>query len=148
MQGYSSRVKRSLKVSQSSCMKIIELCLEIVDSIPKPLRRFFPNSGRTCPPVYGRQHSTARVHPGGLARRTRAERCDMNRCRWQRCGQNALFRRIWQSTCCQQKEQLMLWLLSAVTTGNQAEMILDDRTSDNNHRGEERVLRRVDITDT
>jgi hypothetical protein len=60
---------------------------------------------------------------------------------WTKCQ----FRRIRQSTRCQQKEQLMLWLLSAVI-GNQAEMILDDRISDGNHRGEERVLRRDDIT--
>ncbi len=39
MPGYISRVKRSLKVSHSSCMKIVEPCLEIVDCIPKPLQQ-------------------------------------------------------------------------------------------------------------
>jgi hypothetical protein len=80
--------------------------------------QFFPESERTGPPVGGLPLSTARELPGGRARRTRAGRGDMNRdrCRRKRCasGQNAVFRRIRQSTRCQQKEQLMLWLLSAV----------------------------------
>ncbi len=83
----------------------------LVITLRKP---FFPESERTSPSVGGRPHSTARALPGGRARRTQAERGDMNRCRRKRCGQSALFRRIRQSTRCQQKEQLMLWLLSAV----------------------------------
>jgi hypothetical protein len=33
--------RKLLKVSHSSCTKVIELCLEIVDSIPKPLQRIW-----------------------------------------------------------------------------------------------------------
>ena len=105
---------------------------------------FFPDSERTGPPVGGRPHSTAREHPGVRARRALAGRGDMNDVAGSAVDKMPI-RRIRQSTRCQQKEQLMLWLLSAVI-GNQAEMILDDRISDGNHRGEERVLRRDDIT--
>jgi hypothetical protein len=56
-------------------------------------------------------HATFRALPGVLAA---AERSDMNRCRQKRCGQNAFFRRFRLSTRCQQKEQLMLLLLTAV----------------------------------
>ena len=41
------KIKRSLKVSHSSCTKVIELCLEIVDSIPKPLQRIWLHSKGT-----------------------------------------------------------------------------------------------------
>jgi hypothetical protein len=75
---------------------------------------FFPESERTGPPVGGRPLSTARELQGGRARRARARRGDMKRCGLKHCGQNAVFRRIRQSTRFQQKEQLMLWLLSAV----------------------------------
>ncbi len=64
-----------------------------------------------------RPSAAGRSRPPGSSRggRARAERGDMNRCRRQRCGQNASFERIRQSTRCQQKEQLMLWpLLSTV----------------------------------
>ncbi len=44
MPGY---ISRSLKVSHSSCTKIIELCLEIVDSIPKPLQGIWVHSKGT-----------------------------------------------------------------------------------------------------
>ncbi len=72
-------------------------------------RPFLPNrNGPARPSAVGRTWEL----PGGWARRTRAERGDMNRCRRKRCGQKASFRRIGQSTRCQQ--QLMLWLLSAV----------------------------------
>jgi hypothetical protein len=50
---------------------------------------FFPESERTGPPVGGRPLSTARELSGGRARRARAGRGDMNRCRRKRCGQNA-----------------------------------------------------------
>ncbi len=41
------KIKRSLKVSHSSCTKVIELCLEIVDSIPKPLQQIWLHSKGT-----------------------------------------------------------------------------------------------------
>ena len=44
MPGY---ISRSLEVSHSSCTKIIELCLEIVDSIPKPLQGIWVHSKGT-----------------------------------------------------------------------------------------------------
>jgi hypothetical protein len=44
MPGY---ISRSLKVSHSSGTKVIELCLEIVDSIPKPLQGIWVHSKGT-----------------------------------------------------------------------------------------------------
>jgi len=81
---------------------------------------FFPESERTGPPVGGRPHSTARELPGGRARRALAGRGDMNDVAGSAVDKMPI-RRIRQSTRCQQKEQLMLWLLSAAAViGNQA----------------------------
>ena len=48
MPGNIRSIKRSLEVSHSSCTKIIELCLEIVDSIPKPLQRILVHPNLKC----------------------------------------------------------------------------------------------------
>jgi hypothetical protein len=44
MPGY---ISRSLKVSHSSGTKVIELCLEIIDAIPKPLQGIWVHSKGT-----------------------------------------------------------------------------------------------------